>query len=465
MPNTYPQQPQPIQLEPMHRNLPRGGLPLPFPEAELEAPLEVANCALCGSVQTEMQRSGALAANHDAERINTRWARHLAEISHELRTPLAGITGFASLLEGPDLTDEQHQLVNRINDCSKTMLDIVNDILDEAMAQSGDVRIAERPFAPAQLARDCTSLIAAASGEAAVSISCRIDPDVPDVARGDTQRIRQILVNLMANAAAASDNGAVELVVRHRGSRAKPKLLWSILDNGSGLSPEDRVRLFTPFERGANHGGKNGKGLGLSISQKLAEKMGGRITVRSTMRRGSIFTFHQPLARSTHVQVPISSLNSLQLPRLLLVQRSQSERMISEAVLQVFGFQFDCIDEPGQIMTMLRSAEQSDRPYIAALIDVDHDAEAALHVIRTVRSAGLSPTVLPAYALSADASHSIQQRCHEAGFQDMLPKPLSHAAFAGLARVLVAATTDEPAYQTQGLVGYTDSNKNHSATG
>lgn len=465
MPNTHPHQPQPIQLEPMHRNLPRGGLPLPFPEAELVASIEMANCALCGAVQSEIQQGEAPSANHDAEQINTRWARHLAEISHELRTPLAGITGFASLLEGPDLTDEQHQLVNRINECSKAMLDIVNDILDEAMAQSGDVRITKRPFAPAQLARDCTSLIAAANGEAAVSISCRIDPNVPDVARGDTQRIRQILVNLMANAAAASDNGAVELVVRHRGSRAKPKLLWSVLDNGSGLSPEDRIRLFSPFERGANRGGKNGKGLGLSISQKLAEKMGGRITVRSTMRRGSIFTFHQPLTRPAHVQVPISSLNSLQLPRMLLVQRSQSERMISEAVLQVFGFQFDCIDDPGQIMTMLRSAEQSDQPYIAALIDVDDDADGALHVIRTVRSAGLSPTVLPAYALSADASHGIQQRCHEAGFQDMLPKPLSHAAFAGLARVLVAPATDKPVHQAHGLVGYSDPGRNYSAAG
>ncbi|MGB7373990.1 ATP-binding protein [Pontixanthobacter sp.] len=465
MPSNEPPQPQPAPLEPVHRTRPRASLPLPFPAAQFDASPIPVPCTRCGASQNGGSRSGEPDADHDADRINARWARHVAEISHELRTPLAGITGFAALLEGPDLTEEQHQLVNRINECSKTMLDLVNDVLDEAMAQSGDVRIADRPFSPARLARDCTSLVAAANEGAAVSIGCHIGSGVPNTARGDRQRIGQILVNLIANAAAASDQGAVELVVRHRGSRNSPKLLWSILDNGSGLSTEERSRLFLPFERGAGRTAKGGKGLGLSISQKLAEKMGGRITVRSTIGRGSIFTFHQPLARPAPAKVPISGLSSLHLPRILLVQRSQSQRMISEAVLQAFGFQFDCIDTPGQFITALRSTEHSARPYIAALVDVDDDADAALHVIRTIRSAGLSQTVLPVYALSGAASPGLKDGCLEAGFQDMLPKPFTHEAFAGLARVLITPALAEPGRQPRGLAGYTDPGRNRSATG
>lgn len=437
------------QPQPRHRNLPRGGLAMPFPDEVLSITPETAECALCGSVTTAANKGPVETAEAPAERINSRWARHLASISHELRAPLTGIAGFASLLDGPDLTDEQHQLVRRINDCSDTMLNMVNDLLDEAMAQNGDVRIASQPFSPAQLARNCTAMVAASDDSGSAAISCRIDRSVPDVARGDPQRLKQILTNLMMNAVAATaktkndprnSQGQVQLVLRQRGHRHAPKLVWSVVDNGSGLSADEKDRIFSPFEQGPLSSDQTGTGLGLSIAQKLAEKMAGSITVRSTPDRGSVFTLHQPLRRTDPVQVPLSSLNSLQLPRVLVAQPNHEDRRLTQSVLQVFGFQFDHVSDTAETVTMLRRAELDDYPYIAVLLDVDAEADTACHVVRTLRTAGMTANALPAYALSSNSSKSERARYHEAGFQGVLPKPLTHTAFADLARSLVAPT-------------------------
>ena len=449
------------QPQPHHRNLPRGGLALPFPENAFSVTQENTECALCGNVAIATSSIDQEVAEAPADRINTRWARHLAAISHELRTPLTGITGFASLLNGPDLTDEQHQLVQRIDDCSQTMLGMVNDLLDEAMAQNGDVRIASKPFSPAQLARDCTAMLAATHDARKAVVTCRIDQSTPDLARGDSLRLRQILTNLLANAikaAGRNTGGKVQLVVRQRGTPNAPKLVWSVVDNGPGLSAEHRNRIFTPFEQvetavkncssgsGSGSGVSVGVGLGLSIAQKLAEKMGGTITVRSTPGRGSVFSLHHPLRQTEPAHVPLSSLNALQLPRVLVSQSSQSERVMTDSILQAFGFQFDHIDALSEAVTMLRTAELNDYPYIAVLMDVDSELDTALHVIRTLRTAGLTAFALPAYALSQGPEDSATiALCKESGFQGMLPKPLTHAAFAKLAQTLVAPTEQQAA--------------------
>lgn len=447
------------QPQPRHRNLPRGGLALPFPDQAFSVTPDTAECALCGQSASIVVTGSGETGESPTERINTRWARHLASISHELRTPLTGIAGFASLLDGPDLNDEQHQLVKRISACSDTMLAMVNDLLDEAMAQNGDVRIASKPFAPAQLARDCTAMVAAAHGTDNTVLSCRIDQSVPPLARGDAIRVRQIITNLLANAAQATEKnggGTVQLVLRQRARR----LVWSVVDNGPGLSAEKMRRIFLPFEQASitraddsavsgNHsrsvtGMSAGVGLGLSIAQKLAEKMGGKITVRSTPGRGSVFSFHQSAKQTHPAHVPLASLNALQLPRILVCQSSESERVQTEAILQAFGFQFDHINTAVEAITMLRTAELNDYPYIALMMDLDHEPDTALHVVRTLRVAGMTPHALPAFALSHDSQNSENAAlCEAAGFQSVLSKPLSHAAFTQLAQGLIAPTPQQ----------------------
>lgn len=445
------------QPQPRHRNLPRGGLALPFPdEAFSVVTLDTAECALCGGTTSAVASGAVETAEATAQRINTRWAQHLASISHELRTPLTGIAGFASLLDGPDLNDEQHQLVERITTCSETMLAMVNDLLDEAMAQNGDVRITAKPFSPAQLARDCTAMVAAAHGRDNTVLSCRIDQSVPSVARGDAARLRQIVTNLLANAAQATGKnggGQVQLVLRQRAHQ----LIWSVVDNGPGLSAEELSRIFLPFEQASitrPHDNaisgvdaspvteaSAGVGLGLSIAQKLAEKMGGKIMVRSTPGRGSVFSLYQSSQQTRPAHVPLTSLNALQLPRILVCQASESERVQTEAILQAFGFQFDHINTAVEAITMLRKAELNDYPYIAIMMDLDHEPDTVLHVIRTLRIAGMTPHALPAFALSHGSQNSEDTALYEAaGFQSVLSKPLSHAAFADLAQGLVAPT-------------------------
>ena len=221
----------------------------------------------------------------------------LAMMSHELRTPLNGVIGFAELLADTPLTGEQNEFARTISDSGKHLLAIVNDILDFSSMEKGALVIEEETLSVAELVKAADRTVRAFASEKQLEFRCVLDPGVPEEITGDERRIRQILINLLNNAVKFTSSGSLVLRVAATSDGGRRFLDFSVEDTGIGISPETLELLFKPFVQADAKMSRafEGAGLGLAISKQLAESMGGTITVASTPRKGSTFTFRLPL--------------------------------------------------------------------------------------------------------------------------------------------------------------------------
>jgi len=256
--------------------------------------------------QAEAEREEALLRAEAASRAKSEF---LAVMSHELRSPLNGVLGFAELLSDTPLNDEQKSFVQTITFSGEHLLSVVNDILDYASMEHGPVKIREVPFALSGLVDFCCQTVSTIAAEKGISLRTEIAPGVPEQVPGDERRIRQILINLLSNAVKFTSQGSVVLRIAPAMDGTRGFLDFSVEDTGIGITPETLARLFRPFTQADSklnraHGGT---GLGLSISKRLAEAMGGALSVTSTPGKGSVFTFRFPLKLSASESESVDS--------------------------------------------------------------------------------------------------------------------------------------------------------------
>jgi PAS domain S-box-containing protein len=229
----------------------------------------------------------------DAEARRRATAALMSRISHELRTPLNAVLGFAQLLEHePDLSARQSEWVHHIVDSGRHLLALVDDVLDLARADGGELTLRPADVELGDAVRPNWAMLGAAAAGADVTLGA-LPVTLPAV-RADALRLRQVLGNLLSNAIKYNRRGGeVRLAAERRGAQ----VAIEIADTGVGLSADQIGRLFLPFERlGAERGAVVGTGLGLALSRQLVEAMGGRIEVRSTPGQGSCFTVWLPAA-------------------------------------------------------------------------------------------------------------------------------------------------------------------------
>ncbi len=243
---------------------------------------------------TERKRAeeALLEARAEAERANLAKSEFLSRMSHELRTPLHAVLGFAQLLEMDELRPEQQESVRQILRAGRHLLELINEVLDIARIEAGRVAVSLEPVDAAELVRDVLHLMAPAAaakrirvrGEAAAPPACFL---------ADRQRLKQVLLNLLSNAFKYNRPGGRVDVALHRPAPGRLRLLVS--DTGPGIPPEKRERLFRPFERLHDEQmDVEGAGLGLALSKRLVEAMGGQIGVESTPGSGSTFWVELP---------------------------------------------------------------------------------------------------------------------------------------------------------------------------
>jgi PAS domain S-box-containing protein len=394
-------------------------------------------------VTERKEREAALAhARVAAEAAVRTKTEFLTNMSHEIRTPLNGVLGFAEVLANTRLDADQMQYVNRIRTAGTGLSALIDDILDFSKIESGKMTVERRPFDLRALATDVVDLTRIGlSGRLALEID--FDDAVSDWIVGDEQRTRQVLLNLLGNAAKFTQSGSVRLVVR----RGDDTLQIKVIDTGIGISPNAMARLFRDFTQGDSSVGRRfgGSGLGLSISRALAQLMSGDVTLESVPDIGTTAMLTLPYRAAAATTARVRSRPRAQPAarplRILVVDDVSTNLELLDILLSAEGHSVTCALSGGAAIETLAL----DAGFDLILMDIQMPGMDGLATTRLIRAMpGMART--PVVALTAHVLPEQVEDCRAAGMDDHLAKPIKQDALLELvsrvARIAGAQTPD-----------------------
>ncbi|MEK9723366.1 MAG: ATP-binding protein [Rhodospirillaceae bacterium] len=411
----------------------------------------------CGVGRDITQRRQAedalLVARNDAEKASRAKSEFLAAMSHEIRTPMTGVMGLVDLLAQNDIDDDSREMVYRIKDSTRVLLEIINDILDMSKLEAGRVELEFLDFHLPSLIRETVEMFSEkrSGGRATeVKIVTDLDDGFPIGVNSDPTRLRQVFVNLIGNAKKFTKMGTI--TVRGRvvdGDRDAKILRFEVADTGIGIKPEILDGLFTEFTQADVSITRKyeGTGLGLSICKKLVTLMNGEIGVDSVYGEGSTFWFTVPFAPATsHVealdQLPksVAFYKAARPLHILVVDDNNLNRQIITAMLERIGHGFE-VAEHGMQAVEMHEAGQFDLILMDVLMPVMSGPDAT----RLIRKPDADKSGVPIIALTADAMHDHQEGYLEAGMNDVVAKPIDHAVLALSINAVLGEAVNVPA--------------------
>ncbi len=382
------------------------------------------------------------AARQEAEAANLAKSDFLSRMSHELRTPLNGVLGFAQLLEQEPLTESQLESVQQINKGGWHLLGLINEVLDISRIETGSIGLSPEPVLASEVLVESVDLISSFAQQHRVNLASGVMPGCDAYMYADRQRVKQVLLNLLSNAVKYNrPHGSVAV----RCSRLERSLRISVTDTGPGIAAEHLGLLFQPFERlGAAHGEVEGTGIGLALSKRLAEAMGGSLAVDTTVGVGSTFHLELPLVEGpverfvrlgTPVDPPATVAASKH--KLLYIEDNLSNLRLVERLVERRG---DIEIVPAMQGRLGVELARQHSP-VVVLLDLhlpDIDGEEVLRQLRDDPATQHTPVVI----LTADATQGQVGRLLAAGAYAYLTKPLDVPAFLTLLDELMASRRD-----------------------
>lgn len=447
---------------------------------------------LLGLIAVPMYLSGLLRAltkaTQEAHRANAAKSRFLANMSHEFRTPLNGLSGTSELLGTTPLDNEQRDYVNTIQAATRSLLALVEDVLDISAIEAGKLRLTNEIFDLRELLDNIGFILQPAARAKQLDYLVEVFPDVPDRVSGDPAHLRQVLLNLVNNAVKFTDRGFVRLEVVSIGetSAGAARLRFTIVDSGVGIPASARVRLFEAFEQAdaslaRRHGGT---GLGTTIAKGLTEAMGGRIGFESTENSGSKFWVELPFGlpavseqaldesaivgyeHASEADLALQSENVIAFSdpfrrhrvrtramQILIADDHAANRMVLQSLLQKAGHRVVAVNDGEAVLSALESSD-----YDVAIVDLHMPELSGLDMLRQLRimEAG-SKRSTPVIVLSADVTPQSIKQCEQAGAKAFMAKPVvASRLLDALAEISVSGQVSVPEQATRVSMGGMD---------